>query len=114
MRGGKTGPAIVAGKPEESLLTRAVSRRHERLKMPPSDPLSETQVADLTAWVKMGAIWPSSPVTAPRRKVAMSLARRNGHSELFNRFASLDCPRLRTPVGRAVRSIVSFSRNSRR
>jgi hypothetical protein len=68
VRGGKTGPAIVAGKPEESLLIQAVSRRHERLKMPPSDPLSETQVADLAAWVKMGAIWPSSSVTAAAKE----------------------------------------------
>ncbi len=64
VRGGKTGPAIVAGKPEESLLIQAVSRRHERLKMPPTDPLAEAEVADLAAWVKMGAAWPSAPATA--------------------------------------------------
>lgn len=68
VRGGKTGPAIVAGKPEESLLIQAVSRRHERLKMPPSDPLTETQVAELTAWVKMGAVWPSAPATAAAKE----------------------------------------------
>jgi len=67
VRGGKTGPAIVPGKPEESLLIQAVSRRHERLKMPPTDPLAEPEVADLAAWVKMGAVWPSTPATdAPK------------------------------------------------
>ncbi|MBM3726575.1 MAG: DUF1553 domain-containing protein [Acidobacteria bacterium] len=58
--GGKSGPAIAAGKPDESLLLKAVSRRHERLKMPPSDPLSEAEIALLTAWIKDGALWPAT------------------------------------------------------
>jgi hypothetical protein len=67
LKGGKTGPAIIPGKPEESLLIQAVARRHERLKMPPSDPLGETEVADLAAWVKSGAVWPdASPAAAPK------------------------------------------------
>jgi hypothetical protein len=64
LQGGKSGPAIIPGKPEESLLIQAVSRRHERLKMPPSGPLAETEVANLVAWVKAGAVWPAS-VVAP-------------------------------------------------
>ena len=35
MKGGASGPAIVAGKSEESLMMRAVRRTHERFKMPP-------------------------------------------------------------------------------
>ena len=60
IRGGKTGPAIVPGKPDQSLLIQAVSRRHERLKMPPTETLTEAQVADLVAWVKADAVWPFS------------------------------------------------------
>jgi hypothetical protein len=59
LTGGKSGPAVLPGKPEESLLILAVARQHERLKMPPSDPLPPGEVADLRAWVKAGAVWPA-------------------------------------------------------
>ncbi|MFN7922497.1 MAG: PSD1 and planctomycete cytochrome C domain-containing protein [Bryobacteraceae bacterium] len=62
MAGGKTGPAIVPGKPAESLLIQAVKRTHERLKMPPTAPLSAADVALLEEWVKRGAAWPQAPV----------------------------------------------------
>src|SRR5262245_51263581 len=57
LKGGETGPAIVPGAPEKSLLIKAVSYKHE-LRMPPRTKLSEAQIADLTAWVKAGAPWP--------------------------------------------------------
>jgi len=52
LAGGKSGPAVVPGKPEESLLVQAVSHTHERLKMPPQGKLKDEEIADLTAWVK--------------------------------------------------------------
>jgi hypothetical protein len=36
LQGGKRGPAVVPGKPEESLLLRAVSHGDPALKMPPA------------------------------------------------------------------------------
>ena len=57
LRGGESGPAVVPGKPDESLLIRAV--RHEGdLEMPPDDRLEDEQVAALTRWVARGAAWP--------------------------------------------------------
>src|SRR5262245_57476679 len=35
LKGGKSGPAILPGDPEKSLLVEAVAQTHERLKMPP-------------------------------------------------------------------------------
>jgi cytochrome c553/mono/diheme cytochrome c family protein len=55
MKGGQSGPPIVPGKPEESLLIRAVRRAEKDSAMPPESALSPAVVADLTAWVKMGA-----------------------------------------------------------
>src|SRR5215475_3893165 len=61
LRGGNSGPAVVPGEPEHSLLIQAVSYTHERLKMPLQQPrLSDQEVADLSAWVKAGAMWPES------------------------------------------------------
>jgi len=53
--GGDSGAAIVPGNPDESLLIKSVRRLDKDLSMPPKEALDESQVADLTAWVKMGA-----------------------------------------------------------
>jgi hypothetical protein len=52
-KGGNSGPAIVPGKPEESLLVHAI--RHEGRKMPPSGKLPDSAIADFEKWVAMGA-----------------------------------------------------------
>src|SRR5438477_2468031 len=54
-QGGKSGPPIVAGKPEESLLIQAIRQTHARLKMPPAGKLKDQEIADITDWVKSGA-----------------------------------------------------------
>ena len=62
-QGGETGAVVVPGNPAESLLIQAV--RHENgLKMPPDGKLSETQIADLVEWVKLGALFPEGNATA--------------------------------------------------
>lgn len=68
LEGGDSGPAIVPGKPDESLLIEAV--RHDGLAMPPSGTLPESAVADLTRWVEMGAPWPGTAGTRPRAAAA--------------------------------------------
>src|SRR5262249_21697636 len=62
LEGGDQGPAIVPGKPDDSLLIKAVN--HSDLKMPPSKKLASVQIADLTHWVKLGAPWPSADKAA--------------------------------------------------
>ena len=59
LKGGDTGPAVVPGSAEKSLLIHAVSYTRDHLKMPPQGRLKPQQIADLTAWVKLGAPWPS-------------------------------------------------------
>jgi mono/diheme cytochrome c family protein len=56
LAGGNTGPSLVPGKPDESLLIQAVRYQDEDLQMPPKDEkLSEREIADLTEWVRRGA-----------------------------------------------------------
>jgi cytochrome c553 len=63
-KGGKSGAVVVPGKPDDSLLIRAI--RHDGdVKMPPERKLSEAQIADLAAWVKSGARWPASMPVLP-------------------------------------------------
>src|SRR5581483_6409350 len=57
LRGGKRGPAVVAGKPDESLLFRAVSGKAE-IKMPPGkESLSAEEVDTLRTWIRDGAVF---------------------------------------------------------
>jgi hypothetical protein len=65
LRGGDSGPALVAGKPDESLLVRAVRYTDPELQMPPKSAggrLPDEVVADLEAWVSAGAPDPRSGV----------------------------------------------------
>ncbi len=56
LAGGESGPVIVVGKPDESLLISAL--RHESLEMPPKGKLSEAIIADFVKWIELGAIDP--------------------------------------------------------
>src|SRR5579871_6286703 len=60
LKGGKHGPAILPGKPDQSRLITAISYEDKDLQMPPDDKLSDDQIKVLTEWVKMGAPWPAS------------------------------------------------------
>lgn len=64
LKGGDSGPAIVPGDPEKSLLLVAVHQSGS-LKMPKGGKLSPDEVATLSEWVRLGAPWPES--VAPLR-----------------------------------------------
>ncbi len=57
-KGGDSGPAIVPGKPEESLLVEAL--RYESYEMPPSGKLSDEVIDDFARWIQAGAADPRS------------------------------------------------------
>jgi hypothetical protein len=56
LKGGGRGPAIVPGKPAESVLIHAIHHEGD-LKMPPGVKLSAKEIATLTVWIKGGAAW---------------------------------------------------------
>jgi cytochrome c553 len=61
LKGGKHGPALLPGHSKESLLIRAVSHADETLKMPSGgSKLKDQEIADLEAWIQMGAPWPET------------------------------------------------------
>jgi hypothetical protein len=58
LHGGNSGPAIVPGNPDESLLIQAIRYTDEDLQMPPEEhggQLDAREIADLTEWVRRGA-----------------------------------------------------------
>ncbi len=60
LRGGDTGPAVVPGNVEKSLLIRAIAYGDEDMQMPPKEKLPSSVVADFAVWIKMGAPVPQS------------------------------------------------------
>jgi mono/diheme cytochrome c family protein len=64
LKGGDTGPVVVRGRPDESLLLKAVRYGDPELQMPPKKRLPDAAVADLAKWVAMGAPLPA-PTAAP-------------------------------------------------
>jgi hypothetical protein len=64
LKGGDSGPAIVPGDPEKSILIKAI-RQTDELRMPVKEKLPDEQIADFVAWVKMGAPDPRLAAAAP-------------------------------------------------
>ncbi|MBW8884515.1 MAG: PSD1 domain-containing protein, partial [Planctomycetia bacterium] len=67
LAGGESGPALVPGDPEKSLLIEAIN--YGSLEMPPDGRLRPEQIKLLTEWVKIGAPWPGSgeQILQPRK-----------------------------------------------
>jgi hypothetical protein len=63
-KGGDSGPAIVPGKPESSLLVKAVSHVEKDLQMPPKEMLPSAEIAILTEWIRQGAPDPRASIAA--------------------------------------------------
>jgi hypothetical protein len=76
LTGGDTGPAIVPGDPDKSLLIKAVSYTDQDLRMPPKNKkLNDADIANLIDWVKMGAPDPRMASTAGTNKYPNALSR---------------------------------------
>jgi hypothetical protein len=58
LKGGDSGPAIIPGNPNKSLLIQALRYTHADIKMPPDKQMPAEVVADFAAWVERGAAWP--------------------------------------------------------
>ncbi len=74
-RGGNSGPVLVAGDADGSVLIRSIRRTDKSLQMPPGPGLSKEVVADFERWVKDGAVMPAvaEPVRAKMGKALWSL-----------------------------------------
>lgn len=70
-KGGRSGPALVAGNSGASVLIDAVTGRNDVSRMPPKgegEPLSEKQIDVLKRWIDQGAMAPNEPIPEVPRK----------------------------------------------
>jgi hypothetical protein len=69
LQGGKTGPAVIPGRPQDSLLVKVVRWDHGEMRMPPGRKLTADEIASLETWVARGLPWPA-PKVAPMAAAA--------------------------------------------
>ncbi len=80
LRGGDSGPAIVPGKPGESLLLAAIRHLDSDLEMPPrKDRLSEAILADFERWISEGAIDPRDSISGKDGRTGDDFESRKQH-----------------------------------
>ncbi len=80
LKGGTTGPAVVPGNLEKSLLIQAVRYQDKDLQMPPNDKkLADNQIADLEQWVRMGAPDPRTESATGAHVYALDMAKGKKH-----------------------------------
>jgi len=66
LKGGDTGPAIVPGDPDKSLLMHVIRRDEGYPRMPKSAPkLADEKIAAFATWIKSGAPWPADKAMRP-------------------------------------------------
>jgi hypothetical protein len=59
-KGGESGPPVIPGQVDQSLLVKAVRQAGDEPKMPPKGKLPDAAIADIATWVKMGAPYPET------------------------------------------------------
>ncbi|MDA1161933.1 MAG: PSD1 and planctomycete cytochrome C domain-containing protein [Planctomycetota bacterium] len=73
LKGGESGPTIVPGKPEESLLISAL--KYDGLEMPPKGKLPDSVIADFERWVRDGAVDPRTEDKLVAKKTQIDYAK---------------------------------------
>jgi len=80
LRGGDSGPALVPGKPEESLLLAAIRHSDPDLEMPPrKDKLANSILADFEKWIADGAVDPRESANGKDGKTGDDFESRRKH-----------------------------------
>ena len=107
LKGGDSGPALVPGKPGESLLIKALRHLSDDLKMPPKGKLADEVIADFAKWIDMGAPDPRDGKPSPAPS-GSSTSRRAGKFWSFQPLAAPTPPPVknqawaRTPIDRFI------------
>jgi hypothetical protein len=79
LAGGDSGPAVVAGNLEESLIYQAIN--YQGYEMPPDGRMPAEEIAVLKEWIERGARWPDEPLPkdSAEREAFDLEARRTAH-----------------------------------
>ncbi len=104
-RGGESGPAVVPGKPDESLLISAL--KQEEFEMPPKGKLPDSLIGHFVKWIEMGAPDPREGETIAAAEIDFDAAKEFWS---FRRLQQSDPPAVkdtewtRTPIDQFIRA----------
>ncbi|QVL34141.1 PSD1 domain-containing protein [Telmatocola sphagniphila] len=59
LNGGNTGPAVIPGNPDKSLILKRVTAKNKGHMPQQGEDLKPQELADLTQWIREGALWPT-------------------------------------------------------
>jgi len=79
LKGGSTGPGLVAGQPDRSLIIKAMRYTDPNLQMPPKEKVPDSVLADFENWVRMGAPDPRTGKNAAVLKTDEDLQKAKKH-----------------------------------
>ncbi len=79
LQGGRSGPAVVPGKPASSRLIQAVRHEAGATSMPPAGKLGNPEIENLTEWVRLGAPWPETLGRVSEQVAASAAEAGDGH-----------------------------------
>ena len=98
MVGGDSGPALLPGDPEHSLLLKAVSYEDPDLQMPPKKRLTPSQIDDLRTWIAQGAYDPREGGSVSRAGEAIDVQARKATHWAWQKITAPDPPRVNDPA----------------
>lgn len=75
LKGGESGPAIIPGKPDDSLLISALN--HDGFEMPPAGKLADGIINDFAHWIKIGAPDPRDGAAATSTDINIEEGRKH-------------------------------------
>ena len=104
-KGGASGPAVVPGEVETSLLIKAI--QHDSFNMPPDTKLPSKVIADFIKWVEMGAPDPREEPTTNIEKMEIDIEAGRGFwsfqpLQQSNPPADLESPWIRNNIDRYI------------
>jgi len=70
LKGGFSGPALILGDPDKSLMLVRAMHNDPMREVPPKDPPTEADLAALRRWIAAGAPWPE-PKEKPAKQIAV-------------------------------------------
>ena len=75
LNGGDSGPAVVPGDPDASLLLARIRHQDPKRRMPKEgDLLAKAEVEDVVTWIKNGAAWPAEKIPESLGKPKLNYA----------------------------------------
>lgn len=92
LRGGDSGPVLIPGEGETSLLVSAL--RHEAYEMPPGKRLPESAIDDFIAWINRGAADPRVDAPQPAPELESPAARDPRSHWAFGAIGEVSVPQI--------------------